>query len=50
IGFPIRITIGPRTLAEGLAEVGMRDTGEVELVPLDEVVTNVQKQIRKRLC
>ncbi|NMB24600.1 MAG: proline--tRNA ligase [Firmicutes bacterium] len=49
IGFPIRITIGPRNLAQGQAEVRKRDVGEVELVPLNEVVTHVQEQIRKAI-
>ncbi len=49
IGFPIRITIGPRTLAQGQAEVRLRDRGKVNLVSLNEVVTHVQEQIRRAI-
>lgn len=38
IGIPIRVTIGPRGLKEGVAEVKMRRTGEELKVPLAGVV------------
>jgi prolyl-tRNA synthetase len=37
IGFPWRVTIGPKGLAEGAAEVRSRATGQTELVKLEAV-------------
>jgi prolyl-tRNA synthetase family II len=42
IGFPFRITVGSRDLAEGMVEVVSRDSGERERVPVDQVVKYVQ--------
>ncbi|MGQ9779321.1 MAG: proline--tRNA ligase [Bacillota bacterium] len=39
IGFPLRLTVGPRGLAEGRVEVKDRATGEVFGWPLSEAVT-----------
>jgi prolyl-tRNA synthetase len=36
IGVPHRLVIGPRSLAEGQVELGVRATGEVTPVPVDE--------------
>lgn len=36
IGFPFRVTVGPRALAEGKVEVGVRDSGDTILVPVEE--------------
>ena len=49
IGFPIRITIGPRALANGQAEVRWRTTGEEYLISLNEVVTHVQERITRSI-
>lgn len=49
IGIPLRITLGPRTLAGGHAEVRWRATGEEYLISLNEVVTHVQDQVRKSI-
>lgn len=35
IGYPLRVVVGPKTLAEGKLEVKVRRTGEVQLLPLD---------------
>ena len=52
IGIPLRITVGPRRLAEGKVEVKIRKTGEVEVLLLDEVekfvVDWVQEEIGKQ--
>ena len=37
IGIPLRITIGPRRLAEGKVEVKIRKTGEVKILSVDDV-------------
>ena len=36
IGIPLRITIGPKRLAEGKVEVKIRKTGDVMILPMDE--------------
>ncbi len=41
IGYPIRITIGPRHLKEGNVEITVRKTKEQVLIPLSEVVNRV---------
>jgi len=35
IGYPIRVVVGPKTLANGSLEVKARRTGEVRMLPLD---------------
>ncbi len=35
IGYPVRVVIGPKTLAENSAEVKMRKSGEVQMLTLD---------------
>jgi prolyl-tRNA synthetase family II len=42
IGFPFRISVGSRDLAEGMVEVVSRASGERERVPTDQVVKFVQ--------
>ncbi|TDD35757.1 proline--tRNA ligase [Actinomadura sp. KC06] len=41
-GIPFRVTIGRRGLAEGVAEVTSRATGETEKLPLDAVASHVR--------
>ncbi len=41
IGFPFRVTIGPRGIASGLLEVTTRSTGETRELPIDDVVATV---------
>jgi prolyl-tRNA synthetase len=45
IGNPIRISVSPRTLASGEAEIKLREENEAVFVPLDDVVTTVQDQL-----
>ena len=45
IGFPFRITVGPRGLAEGKLEVTRRRDGEQELVGLEETAGRVVELI-----
>jgi prolyl-tRNA synthetase len=49
IGFPVRITIGPRALANGQVEVRWRTSGEEYLIFLNEVVTHVQDRITRSI-
>ncbi len=45
IGFPYRITLGPRGLANGEAEVTNRATGDTKMVPLAELVATLAPEI-----
>ncbi len=44
-GIPFRVTVGRRGLAEGVAELTVRATGETEKVPLDDVVQRVRSLV-----
>ncbi len=46
IGFPLRITVGKRGLAEGKVELKARAEKEAVLVPLEEVVERVASMVR----
>ena len=46
IGVPHRITVGDRGLADGVVEYNARAGGDVERIPVDEVVEGVQQRIR----
>ncbi len=49
IGFPIRITVGKRGLADGIVEVLLRRSGEVHKITPNEVVAFVTKQIEEAM-
>ncbi|HET6191034.1 MAG TPA: His/Gly/Thr/Pro-type tRNA ligase C-terminal domain-containing protein [Trebonia sp.] len=42
---PFRVTIGKRGLADGIAELTDRATGETVKVPLDEIAEHVRKTV-----
>jgi prolyl-tRNA synthetase len=41
LGMPLRVTVSPRTLERGAAELKLRSSPETRLVPLEEVVQAV---------
>jgi prolyl-tRNA synthetase len=45
VGIPFRVTIGKRGLADGIAELTDRATGETVKVPLDEIAEHVRKTV-----
>ncbi len=47
MGIPIRITVGPKGLAQGEAEVKFRATGNEERWPLDQIVAKTREYIEK---
>lgn len=49
IGFPIRITVGPKTVNEGSVELKVRRTGEQIVLPLEEVKEWVNNYILNAL-
>ena len=49
IGIPLRVTVGPKKLAEGRVELRIRRTGEVRTLPLGEAADGVSDLIRAEL-
>jgi len=49
VGYPLRVTIGSKTLANGQVELRERKTGETKLVPVEEVAAQVKIIIEKAL-
>ena len=45
IGFPIRIVVGKRGLAEGIVEIQMRRTGEVQKISPEQAASKVKELI-----
>jgi prolyl-tRNA synthetase len=50
IGLPLRITIGPRSLKAGGAELKFRDQEETRLVPIDDLVSTLRSEIDRLLA
>ena len=46
LGIPLRVVLGPKTLAQGAAEVRDRRTREMELVPLTSLVGELRDRVR----
>lgn len=49
VGYPIRVTIGSKTLANGQVELRDRKNGQVELVQVEELAATVKGMIAKAL-
>lgn len=49
IGYPVRVTVGPKALQEGQAELRLRSTGEERRVPLAEVAAVVHAYIAEEV-
>lgn len=41
IGIPIRITIGPKGIADGVVELTTRSDGEMDLIKIDDVISTI---------
>lgn len=48
VGYPLRITIGSKALAEGRVELRHRGTGEVEMLPEKDVTSRVKEILAGR--
>jgi prolyl-tRNA synthetase len=46
LGFPVRVTVSPRSLEKGAVEVKLRAGGDVELVPYDEAAAKLAELVR----
>lgn len=49
VGYPLRVIVGSKTLANGQVELRQRKTGETELVEVNELVLRVQNLISDAL-
>ena len=49
IGLPIRLTLGPRSLKQGVAEMKLRTSTEALSIPLDEVIPRLKTEIERLL-
>lgn len=49
IGYPLRVVVGPKTLAEGKLEVKVRRTGEVQMLPIDSDYIGAIKELLAKL-
>ena len=47
MSFPIRVTIGEKSLAKGGVEVKLRATGEMKLLPPAEAVKEIIALVRR---
>ncbi|MEE2704135.1 MAG: proline--tRNA ligase [Myxococcota bacterium] len=47
IGVPLRLTIGPRSLAKGMVELQERNTTEGSEIPLEAAVTEVRRRVQR---
>jgi prolyl-tRNA synthetase len=46
LGFPVRVTVSPRSLEKAAVEVKLRSGGDVELVPYDEALSKLSELVR----
>jgi prolyl-tRNA synthetase len=49
LGIPLRVVVGPKTLAQGQAEVRHRRTREVTFVPLHRLIPELKERIAAEL-
>lgn len=49
VGYPLRVTVGSKTLAEGKVELRFRKSGEMELVKVEELTSRVKGIITEAL-
>ena len=46
IGIPVRITVGPKGIADGVVEVTTRKNSETNLIKIKDVISNVSDLLR----
>ena len=49
MGMPIRVVISPKTMANGTAEVTMRETGETNFIPLQNLLSELKAIIEDEI-
>ena len=50
VGYPLRVTVGAKALAQGQVELRHRKTGATEYVPVGELVARVQQLVNEALA
>jgi prolyl-tRNA synthetase len=50
IGLPLRLTIGPRSLQAGGAELKHRDVNDTRIIPLDDVIPTLKAEVERLLA
>lgn len=50
LGLPLRLTIGPRSLKAGGAELKHRDVDDTRIIPIDEVMPTLQAEVERLLA
>ena len=50
IGYPLRITVGKKSVNEGTVDIKIRRDGTEMAVKLDEVTAHIQSLIEKEMC
>ena len=50
LGLPLRLTIGPRSLKAGGAELKHRDVDDTRVIPLDDVIPMLQAEVERLLA
>jgi prolyl-tRNA synthetase len=49
LGIPLRVVVGPKTLAQGAAEVRHRRTKDTAIIPLDDLIPHLKERISQEL-
>jgi len=49
IGIPVRVTIGPKSLADGNMEIRMRKTGQTQTIPVKEAKSFIKDLVHREL-
>jgi prolyl-tRNA synthetase len=49
IGIPVRVTIGPKSLAAGNVEVRLRKTGQTQTIPIKEATSFINDLVKREL-
>jgi prolyl-tRNA synthetase len=50
IGLPLRLTVGPRSISAGGAEMRHRDRDDTRVVPIDQVVPTLKAEVERLLA
>jgi prolyl-tRNA synthetase len=50
LGLPLRLTIGPRSLKAGGAELKHRNVNDTRIIPLDEVISTLKAEVERLLA
>ena len=46
IGIPLRVTVGPKGIADGVVEIVDRQSGDMESVEINKVISNLKERMK----